>query len=66
MKKKLQKVYPKCTPNASNGVHLYPKVRNLCAKVRHIYYINVPQIEGGEKKYPIEALVREKYLFLRL
>ena len=40
-----------------------PKVRNLYAKVRHIYYINVRQSEGREKKYAIEALVREKAEF---
>ena len=50
----------KCTPNDTNGVHLYAKVWNLYAKVWHIYYINVRQSEGREKKYAIVALVWEK------
>ena len=53
----------KCMPNDTNGVHLYAKVWNLYAKVWHIYYINVRQSEGREKKYAIEALVREKAEF---
>ena len=57
--KKLQK----CTPNDTNGVHLYAKVWNLYAKVWHIYYINVRQSEGREKKYAIVALVWEKAEF---
>ena len=54
-------IVKKCTPNATNGVLLYAKVRNLYAKVRHIYYINVRQSEGHDKKYAIEAVVREKH-----
>ena len=57
--KRLMKSY-KCTTNDSFVVHSYHKVRDLYHKLRHIYYINVPQGEGGEKKYHIEALVREK------
>ena len=57
--KKANEIITKCMPNASNGVHLYAKVRGLYAKVRIIYYINVRQIEGCEKKYAIESLVRE-------
>ena len=56
----------KCTTNDSNVVHLYHKMRKMYHKVRVIYYINVPQIEGGEKMYAIEALVREKHLFRQL
>ena len=39
------------------------KVWDLYHKVWHIYYINVPQIVGGEKKYHIVALVWEKAEF---
>ena len=54
--KKLQN----CMPNATNGVHLYAKVWDLYAKVWFIYYINVRQIVGREKKYTIVAVVWEK------
>ena len=40
-----------------------PKVWDLCAKVWYIYYINVRQIVGGEKKCAIVALVWEKHEF---
>ena len=53
----------KCTPNDTNGVHLYAKVRNLYAKVWHIYYINVRQSVEHKKKYAIVALVWEKAEF---
>ena len=53
----------KCAPNASNGAHLCAKVGDLCAKVGNIYYINVRQIEGREKKCAIEALVRHQTVF---
>ena len=55
--KKANEKITKCTPNATNGVHLYAKVWDLYAKVWHIYYINVPQIVGCEKKYLIVAPV---------
>ena len=57
--KKLQK----CAPNAPNGGLLCHKSEDLYPKSEAIYYINVPQSEGGEKKCPIEALVREKAEF---
>ena len=50
----------KCTTNASNVVHLYHKSEEFVPQSEAIYYINVPQSEGREKKYHIEALVREK------
>ena len=50
----------KCTTNASNVVHLYHKSEEFVPQSEAIYYINVPQSEGCEKKYHIEALVREK------
>ena len=43
----------KCAPNDSFGAHLCAKVRNLCTKVRHIYYINVRQSEGRKKSAPL-------------
>ena len=49
----------KCTPNATNGVLLYAKVWDLYAKVWLIYYINVRQIVGHDKKYAIVALMWE-------
>ena len=45
----------KCTPNDTNGVHLYAKVWNLYTKVWHIYYINVRQSVGHKKKYATVA-----------
>ena len=53
----------KCTTNASNVVHLYHKSEEFVPQSEAIYYINVPQSEGREKKYHIEALVREKAEF---
>ena len=61
--KKLMNKFIKCAPNASNGAHLCPKSEDFYPKSEAIYYINVPQSEGGEKKCPIEALVREKAEF---
>ena len=62
MKKADEKI-KKCTTNASNEVHLYLKSEDLYLKSEAIYYINVPQSEGREKKCHIEALVREKAEF---
>ena len=58
--KKANEKIKKCATNDSFVAHLCHKVRNLCHKSEAIYYINVPQSEGREKKYHIEALVREK------
>ena len=51
--KKLMKKFKKCAPNASNGAHLCPKSEDLYPKSEAIYYINVPQSEGGEKSAPL-------------
>ena len=41
-----------CTTNASNVVHLYHKSEKFVPQSHAIYYINVPQSEGREKKVP--------------
>ena len=53
----------KCATNATNVAHLCHKVWDLCHKSGAFYYINVPQIVGGEKMYHIVALVWEKAEF---
>ena len=50
----------KCTSNASFVAHLYLKCEEFVPQSEAIYYINVPQSEGREKKYAIVALVWEK------
>ena len=54
-----EKITKKCASNDPNEAHLCAKVWDLCAKVWIIYYINVRQIVGCEKKCAIVALVRE-------
>ena len=61
--KKANEKMTKCTPNDPFVVHLYHKVGNLYHKSGAFYYINVPQIGGGEKMYHIGALVGEKAEF---
>ena len=54
-KDRIMKKIQKCTSNATNDVHLYVKVWDLYVKVWLIYYINVRQIVGHDKKYVIVA-----------
>ena len=61
--KKANEKMTKCTTNDPFVVHLYHKVGNLYHKSGAFYYINVPQIGGGEKMYHIVALVGEKAEF---
>ena len=61
--KKANEKITKCTTNDPFVVHLYHKVGNLYHKSGAFYYINVPQIGGGEKMYHIGALVGEKAEF---
>ena len=42
---------------------MYHKSEEFVPQSEAIYYINVPQSEEREKKYHIEALVREKAEF---
>ena len=62
MKKANEKI-KKCATNDPFVAHLCHKVGNLCHKSGAFYYINVPQIGGGEKMCHIGALVGEKAEF---